>query len=304
MPPEPITVVVVTYSPGEHLETFLTSVAAATAAPVRVVLADNGSTDGEPERAAREHDNVTFMPTGGNLGYGLAANVGAQGTTGEWIVVANPDVVWRPGSLDILLEAAGRWPRAAVLGPALLTDDGALYPSARAIPSLGRGIGHALLGWWWPTNPWTRAYRQESGAPVEGEVGWLSGSCLLLRRAPFEAAHGFDPTYFMYFEDLDLCERLGLAGWQSVYVPSAVCIHEGGHATTRVGHLMVAEHHRSAYRYLARKYPGWRGLPVRLMLRSGLTARRFASYGVGKLREGAQPTRGADALGAGSVGRS
>ncbi len=292
----PITVIVVTYSPGEHLDTFLDSLADATKRPHPVLLADNGSTDGSPQRAAAERPDVTFLPTGGNVGYGLAANIGARDADSDWIVVANPDITWHPGALDALLEAADRWPRAAVLGPALLTEDGALYPSARALPSLGRGIGHALLGWWWPANPWTRAYRKESGRPVEGPAGWLSGSCMLIRREAFDSVHGFDPSYFMYFEDLDLCERLGRAGWQSVYVPGAVCVHEGGHATSKVNHLMVAEHHRSAYRYLARKYPGRRGLPIRLALRAGLAGRRLASHAIAKLGEGAQPTRRADSL--------
>ena len=106
-------------------------------------------------------------------------------------------------------------------------------PERRALPSLGRGIGHALAGWWWPTNPWTAAYRQERGAPVEGRCGWLSGSALLVRREAFEAVGGFDPQYFMYFEDVDLCDRLARAGWSSIYVPSAVVEHTGGHATRR-----------------------------------------------------------------------
>ncbi|MGI8870179.1 MAG: glycosyltransferase family 2 protein [Mycobacteriales bacterium] len=294
--PDLVTVVVVTYSPGEHLSRFLSTLRSATNRPLRIVLADNGSTDGVPEATAAAADDVAFLPTGGNLGYGLGANVGAREAATGWLVVANPDVAWKPGALDTLIAAADRWPRGAAFGPALLTEDGSLYPSARALPSLGRGTGHALLGWWWPTNPWTRAYRHESGTPVEGPVGWLSGSCLLLRRDAFASVNGFDPSYFMYFEDLDLCERLERAGWLCVYVPSAVCGHEGGHATAKVSHLMVAEHHRSAYRYLSRKYPGRRGLPVRVLLRLGLLARRYASYGVGSLREGARPTREADVL--------
>ena len=168
-----VRVVVVTYSPGESLGTFLTSLATATTRPYEVVLADNGSTDGAPEAAVGP--GVRLLRTGGNLGYGTAANLGAAGFDGEWLVVANPDVEWTPGSLDRLLEAADRWPRGGCYGPAIRTPEGQLYPSARAFPSLGRGVGHALCGWWWPTNPWTRSYRAESGSPEEGPAGWLSG---------------------------------------------------------------------------------------------------------------------------------
>lgn len=290
-----LTVVVVTYSPGPTLGAFLDSLQKATTASYRVVIVDNGSSDGAAERAAAEYPETELIRAGGNLGFGRAANVGAARADGEWLVIANPDVSWRPGSLDVLLDATERWPRGGAFGPAILTD-GSLYPSARALPSLGRGIGHALLGWWWPANPWTRAYRRERGTPSEGAVGWLSGSCLLLRRAAFEAVGGFDPAYFMYFEDLDLCERLGGAGWQNVYVPDAVVSHIGGHATSQCRTEMVSEHHRSAYRYLSRRYAGARWLPLRLALRVGLAGRSALSRLVYAVGEGARPTRRADVL--------
>ena len=239
---------------------------------------------------------MRLLETGGNLGYGRAANLGASGARTPWLVVANPDITWAPGALDVLLDAAERWPRAGCLGPAIRTPDGELYPSARAFPSLVRGTGHALLGWCWPGNPWTRAYRAEAGRPEEGTTGWLSGSLMLLRREAFAQVAGFDPTYFMYCEDMDLCARLARAGWQNVYVPAAVVTHEGGHATRRTARAMVLEHHRSLYRYLSRQYAGPRYAPVRLLLRLGLTARALLALRVRSLGEGAAPTRSADVL--------
>jgi N-acetylglucosaminyl-diphospho-decaprenol L-rhamnosyltransferase len=294
-PADPLGIVVVTYSPGEALGRFLDTLEKATVRPYGVVLADNGSTDGEPERAALRPD-VVLLRTGGNLGYGRAANLAVPQAPGEWVLVANPDVTFEPGALDTLLQAAERWPAAGALGPAILSPDGSLYPSARSLPSLGRGIGHAVFGWWWPANPWTAAYRRERGAPVEGAVGWLSGCCLLLRRAAFDAVAGFDPAYFMYFEDLDLCERMGRAGWQNVYVPTAVVAHEGAHATSRAPAAMLAAHHRSAYRYLSRRYRGARWLPLRLVLRAGLAARLALSRVVRRVGDGARPTRSAATL--------
>jgi N-acetylglucosaminyl-diphospho-decaprenol L-rhamnosyltransferase len=289
-----VRVVVVTYSPGDTLAGFLSSLRSATTVPYDVVLADNGSTDGAPEAAVSE--GVTLLRTGGNLGYGRAANLGAVGATGEWLVVANPDVEWEPGSLDALIQAAARWPAAGCLGPAIRTPEGQLYPSARAFPSLGRGIGHALFGWWWPANPWTRSYRSEAGRPVEGQTGWLSGSCMLLRREAFEQVGGFDPSYFMYCEDMDLCRRLAEAGWTNVYVPSAVVTHRGGHATSRAAAAMVAEHHRALYRYLARQYAGPRYALLRPLLAAGLFLRYLLARRVRSVGEGAAPTRSADVL--------
>lgn len=285
-----VDVVVVTYSPGETLDAFLTSLTSATSRELRVVMADNGSSDGAPQAAA-DAGRAQLVRTGGNLGYGAAANRGAAEGSAPWLVVANPDLQWAPGSLDELLEVASRHPRAGVIGPLIETPEGELYPSARALPSLGRGVGHALFGWVWPANPWTRAYRQESGEPVERVTGWLSGSCMLLGRDAFEAVGGFDDSYFMFFEDLDLCERLAAAGWVSVYAPSARVTHVGGHSWRADPLPMLRAHHTSAWLYVSRRYPGRRFLLLRVVLRVGLKARFQLARVVRRVGEGARPTR-------------
>jgi N-acetylglucosaminyl-diphospho-decaprenol L-rhamnosyltransferase len=290
-------VVAVNYSPGDALAGFVESLGSATRVPVEVVLADNGSTDGAPERAAAEHPHVRLLRTGGNIGYGAAANAGLADATGQWALVANPDVRFEPGSVDELLAVAARWPRAATVGPAIRTPAGELYPSARDLPALSTGIGHALLGWAWPANPWTTRYRRERESPRERPAGWLSGSCFLVDLAAFRSVGGFDPGYFMYFEDVDLAARLGRRGYLHVYAPSAVVVHEGGHATRREPHRMQRVHHTSALRYLAGQYPGRRNAPLRAALRVGLGARMLVSYLSGRVAAGARFQRGADELG-------
>jgi N-acetylglucosaminyl-diphospho-decaprenol L-rhamnosyltransferase len=267
--------VTVTYSPGETLDRFLDTLTKATTLPVRVVLADNGSTDGEPERAAAERDDVTFLSTGGNLGYGGGMNRGVAALPDDvgWIALANPDVEWGEGSIDTLLEAAKRWPRGGAFGPLIRETTGEVYPSARLLPSLGRGLGHAVFGKIWPANPWTREYRQEKAEITERPAGWLSGSCLLMRREAFDSVDGFDARYFMYFEDVDLGDRLGRAGWLNVYVPEAEVVHIGGHSTASASGRMLAAHHSSAYRYLADRHQGPQWAPVLLAVRLGLGLR-------------------------------
>jgi N-acetylglucosaminyl-diphospho-decaprenol L-rhamnosyltransferase len=274
-------VVTVTFSPGPHLDRFLASLPHATARPVSVLMADNGSTDGAPEEAVERYPDVRLFSTGSNLGYGSAVNRaikriaregGAEGSD-EWIVVANPDVQWGPGSIDALLAAAARWPRAGALGPLIHDPDGSVYPSARQLPSLLRGGLHAVVGPFWKSNPWSAAYRQERLEPSERPVGWLSGSCLLVRRAAFEQIGGFDERYFMYMEDVDLGDRLGKAGWLNVYVPSAEVLHHKGHATARASARNLAAHHTSTYTYLADRHAGpWR-VPLRWAFRAGLATR-------------------------------
>nr|WP_051442372.1 glycosyltransferase family 2 protein [Saccharomonospora iraqiensis] len=269
-----VAVVVVTYSPGEDLRRFLDTLDDATDDDVTVVLADNGSVDGAPEKAA-EAGHVRLVHTGGNLGYGGGVNAGVAALDDRvgWIVFANPDLEWDPGALDTLRDAARRWPRGGAFGPLIRESDGTVYPSARLLPSLGRGIGHALLGRVWPANPWTRAYRQEHAAPRERTAEWLSGSCQLVRREAFDAVGGFDPRYFMYFEDVDLGDRIGRAGWLNVYVPSAGVMHIGGRSTEQASARMLAAHHASAYRYLADRHRGPAWKPLLALIRLGLAAR-------------------------------
>jgi N-acetylglucosaminyl-diphospho-decaprenol L-rhamnosyltransferase len=285
-----LAIVVVTYSAGPSLADFLDSLASATTVRADIVLADNGSSDGAEEIAAKR-DGVRLIRTGGNLGYGGAANIGVAASDAPFVVIANPDIVWQAGALDELLAAADEWPQGGSFGPMIYTPAGEIYPSARELPSLGRGIGHALFGWCWPSNPWTAAYRREREHPREGPAGWLSGSCLLVRRSAFEQVGGFDASYFMYFEDVDLGERLGKAGWQNVYVPAAQVVHAGGHATSHHQAEMAAAHHHSAYQYLARRYRGPARLPLRMAIRLGLSVRGALAKRWPALADAATPQR-------------
>ncbi|MDT7757195.1 MAG: N-acetylglucosaminyl-diphospho-decaprenol L-rhamnosyltransferase, partial [Mycobacterium sp.] len=272
-----LTVVTVTYSPGPHLDRFLASLAHATDLPVTVVMADNGSADGAPEEALERHPDARLMRTGGNLGYGSAVNLAVaeylKDSDAEFFIVANPDVQWGPRSIDVLLEAAERWQLAGSLGPLIRDPDGSVYPSARHQPSIVRGGMHAVVGPMWKSNPWTAAYRQERLEPSERAVGWLSGSCLLVRKAAFDEIGGFDERYFMYMEDVDLGDRMRRAGWQNVYVPTAEILHDKGHATGRDPARNLAAHHTSTYTFLADRHPGWWQAPLRWAIKSALTVR-------------------------------
>ena len=273
-------VVTVTYSPGDHLRTFIDTLPGSTTRPVGLVMADNGSTDGAPEAAAAAHDFAEFLPTGGNLGYGTAVNRAVSeiasrpdGFDQEFVLVVNPDVWFEPGSVDALLAAAERWPRGGSFGPRIAESDGSVYPSARSVPRLGAGIGHAVLGPVWPGNPWTARYLDDADMETERPAGWLSGSCLLLRRSAFDAAGGCAERGLMYPGDVDLGDRLGRAGWQNVYVPSSVIHHDQGHSTKSVPEFTLRAHHRSAYLFQADRHPRAWQAPIRWALRVGLEAR-------------------------------
>ena len=287
-----LTVVTVTYSPGSHRDRFLSSLTVATDLPVQVVLADNGSVDGAPEEALERYPGTRLLRTGGNLGYGSAVNRAVAGIPAdqEFVLVANPDVVWAPGSIDALLAAAQRWPRAGTLGPLIRDPDGAIYPSARHLPSLIRGGMHAVVGFAWKSNPWTKAYRQEHVQPSERPVGWLSGACLLLRRKAFDEVGGFDERYFMYMEDVDLGDRLGRAGWLNVYVPDSEILHDKGHSTGREPARNLRAHHDSTWIYLSDRHVGWWQAPLRWTMKGALRVRARAAVRKSR-RELAKGTR-------------
>lgn len=270
--PAIVRVVTVFYNSRDALPRFLGSIRAATTRAVEIVIVDNASP--VPLRTDELPDGIRVLGAPVNLGYGAGANHGVADACTEWVVIANPDVSWRPGSLDILLEHAATHPDAAVFGPAVHEPNGDLYPSARAFPSIGTGIGHALLSRVWPGNPWSRAYRQEGAEPsADRATDWLSGSCLLVRRSALVEVGGFDEDYFMFFEDVDLCWRLAQRGWSSVYVPSAEVDHDQGHSWRSRPAAMLRAHHESAYLYLSRRYPHSYQAPLRLALRAGLAAR-------------------------------
>ena len=271
-----IAVVTVAYRSNDVLPGFLDSIAAASAADVRCIVVDNRPGEGSraAELAAQHGADYVALPS--NPGYGGAINAGVAvlPPSVRWVLISNPDVVLHPGVIDALAAVGESDPLIAAIGPAVLNPDGTVYPSARRVPSLRTGVGHALFVNLWTDNPWTRRYRQDADEAVTPrDTGWLSGACLLVRRDIFDAIGGFDEGYFMYFEDVDLGYRLGKAGYRNRYEPGVAVTHVGGHTAARDSAVMIRAHHTSARRFITRKYSGWHLWPVRVALSAGLAVR-------------------------------
>ena len=269
-------VVTVTYNSSETIGPFLKSVRQHLGKDVEVVVVDNASADAEQTRAISESYSARFVPAPSNLGYGSGMNLGVShlSTKVDTIVLSNPDLTFESNILLPISKLFDAQPKLGIAGPQIREDDGEIYPSARAFPSLRIGIGHALLSRIWLKNPWTRAYH--SGAIDYTQTsypGWLSGACLVVRRSTFTQISGFDSAVFMSFEDVDLCLRAAQAGWGRVFVPEAHVTHLGSHSTQGSSKRMLTEHHRSAYTYLSRKYRGWYLAPLRGVLWLGLRIR-------------------------------
>lgn len=273
--PNRVGIVTVSFGSSDAVTALLDSIPASTRRSVDVVVVDNlPEGDSELAKSLRGRDaRIVSRPD--NPGYGGGINAGAA-TFGDdvgWIFVVNPDLTLDPGSLDELLRVGESDDSIGALGPRIRDDDGVTYPSARAIPSVRLGIGHALLGDLAPANPWTRKYHRFADYDAERDAGWLSGACVLVRRTAYDAVGGFDDGFFMYFEDVDLGYRLGNAGWRNVFVPTATAAHEGGHSTRHHSAAMIRAHHASARRWIDKRYAGALGWPIRTVINLGLRVR-------------------------------
>jgi N-acetylglucosaminyl-diphospho-decaprenol L-rhamnosyltransferase len=245
----------------------------------QMVVVENGDADAARSTLiAHGLEPTLLLDTGRNLGYGAGANRGlAAIECGEYVLICNPDLVVHPGALDPLAAALDHHERWAIVGPRILTPEGVPYPSARLFPAPMVAAGHALFGVLFPRNPFTRRYRTPDLQDRPTEVDWVSGACFLARRRALEEVGGFDEAYFMFAEDMDLCWRVGRAGWKVGFEPAAVVTHHEGVSRRSHPYRMAVAHHRSALRFSSRTTsgPGRALLPLAAL---GLGARLGAVW--------------------------
>lgn len=243
--------------------------------PPDLVVVDNDSTDSSIDLLSGAFPDVPVIHSRVNLGYARAANLGAAATAAPIILVTNPDVVFLPGAAEAALARFNDAEVGAV-GPLVRDADGSVYPSARQDPCIVDAVGHGLVGLVRQDNPWTRRYRELDVDPHSSrDVDWVSGAALWLRRAALDAVGGWDEGFFMYVEDVDLCRRLRGAGWRVVFEPGAEVTHVQGASTVARPYRMIAEHHRSIFRFASKHWSGVRRLllpavAVVLVLRAAL----------------------------------
>ncbi len=247
--------IIVNYNAGAHLTQCVNSLRADGVDDVVVV--DNASADSSMEALIACDPATRIIRAGRNLGFGSAANLGVANSSSDYALILNPDIVVEPGTVKYLVDALDRDAEVAVVGPRIADSDGTLYPSARRFPALVDAAGHAFFGLMWKDNPFTRRYRMlDWGHGDARRVDWVSGACFLARRAAFEELGGFDPAYFMYVEDVDLCWRAARRGWAVAYEPAGRVTHVQGVSTAGAPYRMILEHHRSTLRFYARTARG------------------------------------------------
>jgi N-acetylglucosaminyl-diphospho-decaprenol L-rhamnosyltransferase len=273
-----ISAVVVNYKTADLTVACVASLAADGAGPIVVVDSASGDSCGEKLRASGLP--AVYLPLAVNEGYGRAANAGVDVTDTEFVLVCNPDLVVQRGTVNALAEAFAEDATVGAVGPRIDRPDGVRYPSARRFPSLGESVGHGFLGLLTTSNRWSRSYLRTDDEAA-GAVDWVSGACFAARRVAWDAVGGFDPAFFMFMEDVDLCWRLRRAGWGVRYEPGGRVVHLEGASRAAAPYRMILAHHRSLLRYAWRTSgPGTRALlPVvaaGLAVRTGLLCARTA----------------------------
>lgn len=252
-----ICAVVVSYQSATTIDDCLRRLRAA-AGVVEIRVVDNGSRDGTlaiVQRHASADPRLRFIGNPDNPGFAVACNQGARDGAAPWIAFVNPDCLLEPGALSRLLAHAQAVGGDAVLGVDLVDEAGVRDPAARRrAPDFA-----AML--------WSHAARDLS-LPVDDAqplqpVEALSGALMLVPRALFERVGGFDESYRLHAEDLDLCRRLRDAGAQLLVASDVQVVHVRG-VSSRERPLFVEWHkHRGLWRYFRKFEAPRRGVAVR-----------------------------------------
>jgi N-acetylglucosaminyl-diphospho-decaprenol L-rhamnosyltransferase len=219
-----------------------------------VVIVDNFSPPHRVVPLLRRWPGVSLRRWGRNRGFARAANEGCRLSRGGWLLLLNPDMTVPPAFLDRVLRLTQRWsserPRAGILGFRLHHADGSPQGSAGPFPTLAGTLVRLLL---------PRAWRKYHLRQAEGcrPVPWVSGCCLLVRRDCFADLGGFDRSFFLYYEDVDLCRRAWGQGWSVWYEPSLALIHHHPLHTRRVHAFLRLLTRHGLLTYAARHWRGW-----------------------------------------------
>jgi GT2 family glycosyltransferase len=254
-----ISVIIVNHDGEAHLGRCLESLDGSGA---EVLLVDNASRDDSLLLVRERFPEVEVLPQDENLGFAAANNLAAAKASGEALLLLNADAWLEAGALDLLAGKLSDRPDVGLVAPRLRYPDGRRQFSW----SPARGfVGEVLQK---ARNPfeaqaWAHGSLARWLARVVGPT-WYTAACVMVRAEAFRAVGGFDESFFMYFEDVDLCLRLSAAGWRLAQEPRAVVCHAGGVA----GRSEVDDLYRpSQLRYYRLHRPQWESRLVERRLR-------------------------------------
>ena len=221
--------------------------------PWEVWVVDNASTDNTPAAVRQQYPQVKLIECTENKGFAVGNNLALERAEGRYALLLNTDTLVRPGAVQELFNFMETHPQAGAAGPYLLNPDQTLQVSCYPFPTLSREFWRLfhldfLLPYavydmprWNPTQP----------RPVDS----LQGACLILRKETLDQVGLFDPNFFMYTEEIDLCYRIKQAGWEIFWVPTARVVHYGGQSTRQVAPQMFTSLYQTKVQFF-RKHTG------------------------------------------------
>ena len=247
------TIVIVTYRSKGVVDRALDALAPlARAGSVECIVVDNDSGDGTAEYVESRYPFVRMLPSRINLGFGRGCNAGLELASTEFVFFLNPDAVLDAESLARLERFLDEHPAAGLVAPAIENGSDGVQP-VRPLPTpLGVVAAEAGVGA-------AESVAVEVGAaPFRCE--WLCGAALMGRRSVLDALGGFDPRFFLYYEETDLCLRAQQAGHELWMVPEAVAHHLCGASAERTDERLwfgcIAEHYFESRHYYLVKHFG------------------------------------------------
>ena len=259
---------------------------------------DNASTDGSADAVAEEFPQVDLIRLDENVGFAAANNLAAKRAGAPYLLLLNPDTVVLDGAIQKLVAFAEAHPDAGIWGGRTVFGDGTLNPSscwARSTPwsmfCRGTGLSATLRG--------TRLFDPEAYGGWRRDtvrrVDIVSGCFFLVRRELWEELEGFDPAFFMYGEEADLCLRAQARGARPMVTPDAEIVHHGGKServrADKVVRLLTARM-RLVQRHWPRRWRGFgRAMHVLWVLRRHVAWSVLAVLGIGRARDRAATYR-------------
>ncbi len=189
---------------------------------LEILIVENHSDDdsvGYLKNRSRFSGGARVLENRSNAGYGKGNNLGLMQAKGAYTLIINPDTRLEPKGLQMMIEAMERDPGIGLIAPRLLFDDGTVRESARTFPQITDLIvKRTVLRTLFPGR--MKRYLQHDRGDAAQDVDWVAGACLLTRTDMLRQLRGFDPRFFLFFEDTDLCRRIWKAGKRVVYLPS------------------------------------------------------------------------------------
>jgi N-acetylglucosaminyl-diphospho-decaprenol L-rhamnosyltransferase len=287
-----LSIVVVAYGALDYLERCLGGIHGAAA---EIIVVDNASGELSSVPLRPSWPSVRFIESGGNRGFGSAANLGLRASSSELVLLLNGDAWPAEGGLEALLASARDHPLGAIFGPRLVAPEGAPQRSVFAIPEGALSLGlwaaapHTVSGMYGMVqrlreHAWRGRPPDAGAVEISRQDEYVQGAVLLLRRAALEAIDGFDESFFMFSEEADVCRRVRRAGWTVYHVPAATFVHVGGASTALEPHRMYRALLVSHLRLLEKESGTAAAERARRMLVAALTVRSLVPRRRGRSR--------------------